>query len=63
MLLIIVLILCLGIQTKQTEEKVYINRPRFLSQGREILVRKGTDLELFCEDLGEFVILWKFNRT
>jgi hypothetical protein len=32
MLLIIVLILCLGTQTKQIEEKVYVKRPQFLSE-------------------------------
>jgi hypothetical protein len=66
MLLIIVLILCLGTQTICFwPNELHEQRPRFLSQGREILVREGTDLELFCEveDLGEFIILWKLNRT
>jgi hypothetical protein len=71
-LLIIVLILCLGSLTnqqntnnKEREERPATNTPKFLSQSREIEVREGSDLELWCEveDLGEFVILWKFNRT
>ncbi len=62
MLLIIVLILCLGTQTICCFE---VNSPRFLSEGHEIVVQEGTDLELFCEveHLGEFVTLWKFNTS
>jgi hypothetical protein len=62
MLLIIVLILCLGTQTIRCFEE---NSPRFLSEGHEIIVQEGTHLELFCdvEHLGQFVILWKFNRS
>jgi hypothetical protein len=66
MLLIIVLILCLGTQTICFIEEIpYEHKPQILSQGREILVREGTGLELFCEveDLGGFTISWKLNRT
>jgi hypothetical protein len=66
MLLIIVLILCLRTQTICSfEDKPYEHKPEFLSQGREILVREGTALELFCEieDLGGFITSWKLNTT
>ncbi|XP_054168440.1 limbic system-associated membrane protein-like [Oppia nitens] len=47
------------------EERPATNEPQFVSQGGQRVVREGEDVELFCEvhDLGEFVILWKFNRS
>ncbi|CAG2111010.1 unnamed protein product, partial [Medioppia subpectinata] len=49
----------------QSQERPATNEPQFVSRGGKRVVKEGEDIDLDCEvhDLGEFVILWKFNKT